>query len=291
MPKKIQNSFYTKPIPLETNEIKALISLLDDDDQEVANMVEKKIKSLGAMMIPFLTNQWQSSFNPLQQKRIEEIVQELQFKQLVEQLGEWKNSESEDLLKGMWLIATYLHPDLSLQKFREQFNDLYFEAWLAFKPEMHPTDQIKTLNHVFFTKLKFGYNTKNLHSTANSMLNTVMDSKMGNPISLCVIYMLIAQRLNVPIYGVNLPNLFVLTYKTEQLQFYINVFNKGLVFAKNDIDNFIAQLKLPPTESFYQPCSNLDIIKRVLRNLIFAYEKTSETDHQAAIEKLIKVLG
>ena len=64
------------------------------------------------------------------------------------------------------------------------------------------------------------------------MINAVLESKKGNPISMCVVYMLIAQKLKLPVYGVNLPSLFVLTYKKGDEQFYINAFNKGLNFFK-----------------------------------------------------------
>lgn len=102
--------------------------------------------------------------------------------------------------------------------------------------------------------------------------------------------MLVAQKLGLPIYGVNLPNLFVLTYKTENLQFYINVFNRGLVFYKSDIDNYIAQLNLKPNEIFYNPCNNVDIIRRVLRNMAMSFEKTSNTEKLKEIEMLLKIL-
>ncbi len=64
------------------------------------------------------------------------------------------------------------------------------------------------------------------------MINQVLESKKGNPISLAAVYMLIAQKLKLPIFGVNLPNLFVLIYKSEELNFYINVFNRGVIFSK-----------------------------------------------------------
>ena len=123
------------------------------------------------------------------------------------------------------------------------------------------------------------------------MINVVLDSRKGNPITLCCIYMIVAQRLNMPVYGVNLPNLFVLTYKKDTVQFYVNVFNKGLVFMRSDIDHYIAQLNLKPNETFYQPCNNLDIVKRVLRNLTLAFEKTGDTEKVKEIERMAEILN
>jgi regulator of sirC expression with transglutaminase-like and TPR domain len=269
---------------MKESEIKALVSLLDDPDQEVATIVEEKIKSLGEQVIPFLQDQSKVHF------RVNELIKELQLTAIITQIENWKESNSSNLMVGMHLVVKYLYPDFSFQRLSDQFNQIYYEAWVDFKSELHPTDQIKLLNHVFFTKLKFGANTKNFHSADNSMLNVVMDSKKGNPISLCVIYMLVAQKLGLPIFGVNLPNLFVLTFKSEQLQFYINVFNKGIVFSKKDIDQYLSQAKLPKSETFYEPCSNITIVRRVLKNIAVTYEKTSDEDRQQEILQILKAL-
>ncbi|MDJ1484562.1 transglutaminase-like domain-containing protein [Cytophagaceae bacterium DM2B3-1] len=275
---------------MNTNEIKALVSLLDDDDKEVQLHVEQRIISLGGPVIPFLEAEWETNFNPIVQKKIEELIHTLQFDALKQRLREWKDSETQDLLEGMWLVATYQYPDLSLERLKKDLEQIYYDAWLEFKADVHAYDQVKILNSVMFSKLKFAANTKNFHSPANCMINIVLDSKRGNPISLCVIYMLIAHKLKLPIYGVNLPNLFILTFKTADTQFYINVFNKGIVFSRSDIDSYIKQLNLPPSDIFYEPCSNVDIIKRVLRNLSLAFEKTGDNDKMEEVRLLLDVV-
>ena len=249
-------------------EIKALVSLLDDEDTQIISHVEEKILSLGTTIIPFLEQEWESNFNPQVQRRIEELIHTLQFELLKERIDEWYQSKDHDLIAGMWLVATYQYPDLELLKLRQELEQIYYETWLEFKPDLYPFDQVKIINSEFFNKLKFGANTKNFHSPGNSMINVVLETRKGNPITLCVLYMLVAQKLKLPVYGVNLPNLFVLTYKDNvNTQFYINAFNKGLIFSRQDIENYINELHLAPQTSFFEPCSNLEIIRRVFRNL------------------------
>lgn len=272
---------------MKEREIKALVSLLDDDDAEVTSHVENKIRSLGSTIIPFLESEWEESFSPIAQRRIEELIHDLQLKVMVERLTNWKNGGALDLLEGMWIIATYQYPDLTLEKLQKDIEQLYYEVWTQFKEELNPVDQIKILNGEFYGSMNFGANTKSFHSASNSMINVVMENRKGNPITLCVIYMLIARKLKMPVYGINLPNLFVLTYKQDKVQFYINVFNRGVIFSKTDIDHYIAQLNLEAKESFYQPCSNLEIIQRVLRNLILSFEKAGEPEKIKEIENIL----
>jgi len=271
------------------NELKALFSLLDDDF-EIFTHIKAKIMSLGTTIIPKLEKEWENSFNPIKQKRIEDIIHNLQFELIKEKLTEWYHSEDQDLLEGMFIIATYQYPDLKLEDLKKKLEQIYFDVWVKMEEEIHPLDKVKRLNHVIFNSLKFTANSKNFHAPNNSMINIVLESRKGNPISLCVIYLLIAKKMNLPIHGVNLPKLFVLSYEHELNQFYINVFNRGLIFSKEDIDNYLYQLKIEKDERFYKPCSNLEIIQRVIRNLIYSFEKLGDLDNVTELRELLLIL-
>jgi len=237
-------------------------------------------------VIPFLEREWESNLNPSVQSRIEELIHTLQYDLLRERLKNWYEGKDHDLLEGMWILATYQYPDLELEKLKQELEQIYYETWLEFRPDLYAFDQIKVINSVLFSKLKFGANTKNFHSPGNSMINVVLESRKGNPITLCVIYLLVAQKLKLPVHGVNLPNLFILTYKDDNHQFYVNAFNRGLIFSKQDIENYINELHLVPQPSFFEACTNLEIIRRALRNLVMSFEKMGE--HAKANE--VKVL-
>ena len=277
---------------MKDTELKALVSLLEDEDAQIVSHVEQKILSLGTTIIPFLEEEWESNFNPTVQRRIEEIIHTLQYELLKERIQEWYVSDDQDLLTGMWLVATYQYPDIELVKLKQDLEQIYYETWLEFKPDLYPFDQIKVINGVLFNKLKFGANTKNFHSPGNSMLNVVLETKRGNPITLCIIYMLVAQKLKLPVSGVNLPNLFVLTYKdNKHSQFYINVFNKGLIFSRQDIENYINELHLTHQASFFEPCSSLEIVRRVFRNLIMSFDKMGEHAKAEEVKELLLLIA
>jgi hypothetical protein len=72
--------------------------------------------------------------------------------------------------------------------------------------------------------------------------------------------------------------------------FYINPYNRGTVLSKKDIDNFLYQQKLEPRKEYYVPCSNAITIERVIRNLLFSYEKLGYTDKVKEINILLNIL-
>ena len=275
---------------IKESELKALVTLLEDEDEEIVTHVEQKLMEIGTGVIPMLEQEWEVNFNPVTQRRIEDLIHTLQFELVQERLLDWKEHRSKDLLEGLWLLATYQYPDLEVEDMRQEVHELYIEVWREFKEDLAPMDQIRILNNVLFDKFKFRANTKNFHSPANSMVNAVLESKKGNPISLCSLYLLVSQKLGLPIFGVNLPNLFILTYKDDSTEFYINCFSKGLIFTRADIDNYLDHLNITKQELFYAPCSHVDIILRSLRNLVVSFEKLGEYHKSDEIKVILKRL-
>lgn len=164
--------------------------------------------------------------------------------------------------------------------------------------EASPAEQVKLINYIFYNIHGFSGNTTNHQDPQNSYISQVLDTRRGNQISLAIIYSIIAQKLDIPVYGVNLPQHFILAYLDETQQsefeggilFYINAFNKGLIFGRRDVDMFLKQLNLNFDKQFYEPCSNTDIIKRVIRNLVSSYEHLGSTEKVNELNELLKIL-
>ena len=286
-----------------SKEIAAIISLLDDPDPIIFEQISKKILSLGTTVIPMLESQWEQSLNALLQQRIEQLIHQIQYNTVKEELKTWASSGSFDLLSGFITIARLQYPELDEQKLINQIEAIKRDAWIELRYDTSPLEKVKILNHVFYSINGFTGNTTNFHDPQNSYINNVLESRRGNQISLAVIYSIVAQRLDIPIYGVNLPQHFVLAYLDEKQEyphissgeangilFYINAFNKGSVFNRRDVDHFLKQLEIQPESYFYNPCSNIQIIKRILRNLISAYEKQSNIEKASEIEELLTML-
>jgi regulator of sirC expression with transglutaminase-like and TPR domain len=273
-------------------QISAMVTLLDDSDHEVVSLVSSNIKEFGKEVIPFLETEWEKNgLNPIIQKKIENLVRQLQLEDLKNELISWKSDENDDLLKGLWLVSKYQFPELKIEELKKEIKEIYLKVYIHSQPEMHPKDLVNLINQVVFEDFGFESNVKNFHSSANSMFNLVLDQKKGNPVALSCIYILIAEKLNVPIYGVNLPNLFVLIFDFPGYIFYINPFNKGKIFYSKDIDEYLKQMNLDLDQKFYKACSNVEIILRILNNLVYAYSKSGEDDKKAEVLELIEVLN
>ncbi|PTT01053.1 hypothetical protein DBR11_08440 [Pedobacter sp. HMWF019] len=282
-----------------STEISALIKLLDDPDNEVYEHVERRLLEYGNAVINYLENTWEKSLDTLVQERIENLVHRIQFSNVKEDLNLWFQSGAFDLLQGALVINRYQYPDLDEQKVIYQIEEIKREIWTGLQYEMSSIEKIKFMNHIFYSIYGFSGNTKNHHDPQNSYINQVLESKKGNQISLAIIYSTIAQKLDIPVYGVNLPQHFILGYIDESKKeehefgvlFYINAFNKGAIFGKHDVDQFLRQLNLEPQPGFYAPCSNVEIIRRVIRNLISAYENLGSAEKVQELKELQEILN
>lgn len=284
---------------MNEKEINSLIRLLDDPDMEIFQHVEEKLSTLGPSVIGLLEKQWEKSFDALEQTRIENLIHKIQYKQVTEDLQKWYKDGGHNLLEGLLIVNRYQYPTIDTQKLREQINEMHQLVLENKTDEVDPNDFVALINDVLYFKLGFSGNTSNYHDPQNSYLSQVLETRKGNPLLLACIYLLIAERMGLPIYGINLPKHFILGYAAhpgqllvmhEDILFYINAFNGGQIITQGDVLSYLRQLSLPIDEQYMMPCTNLDIIIRLLHNLQSAYEKLGQEQKAMDITRLINIL-
>lgn len=284
---------------INLTEVNSLIRLLDDPDPEIYNHVHDKLLSYGTEAIEHLESAFEQAFDAIQQERIANLVHEIQFGIVKNDLKLWFQGGAFDLLQGILIVNRYQYPDLDEQKIINHIEAIKRDVWIQMMNEASPVEQVKLMNHVFYHMYGFSGNTSNHQDPQNSYLSQVIETKKGNQILLAIIYSIIAQKLDIPVHGVNLPQHFILAYLDESKEsefesgilFYINAFNKGFIFGRRDVDMFLKQLNLNFDKQFYEPCSNTDIIKRVLRNLISSYEHLGSAEKVDELNELLAILG
>lgn len=282
--------------------IDALISLLDDPDDLVFSSVTQELRKMGLEVIEILEEVWESTGDESLRVKIEELIHEIQFNDLKTSLSSWNVSKDLDLLQGVWHVCRYNYPDLPQEEMIRKIEQLKFDAWLELKDNFTALEKVKVLNHVIYKIHKFSGSIKDYYSPSNSYVNNVIDTRKGNPISLAIVYSLIAQRLEIPIYGVNLPKNFILAYVADgitkhpnqitedQVLFYINPFNKGQIFNRKEIEVYLKSQEIQYDISYFVPCDNRQIVKRILQNLLFSYQQLNLLDKANEISELKDLL-
>jgi len=297
---------------LETTEIKSLLLLLDDTDAEVVSLVEKKLISFGIDVLPLIENELAEIKDENVNDLANDVVSKINYKQLLIDFQTWFDSTEKDLLNGVYLVAKYKYPNLLKTDICEAIEKIKLNAWLEMRHDITAFEKVKILNYTFYNIHGFSGNVDNYQSSANSFINEVLDTKKGNPIMLCIIYMLVAQNLKLPVFGINLPQHFMLAFLEEDkmdlstfdlnkskkifaenrgVLFYINAFHKGGVFTKTSLEQFVKQMQIQSNPIYYLPCDNLSIVKRVLRNLATSFKYEEDKFKANQVYDILYLLG
>jgi regulator of sirC expression with transglutaminase-like and TPR domain len=287
---------------LQHSSIQALVNLVDDPDDQIYQHVRGELVKCGATALPILESTWETDlFGSKHHERIDKIIQEIQFAEVKKELNTWLQSSEKDLIKGACVLAKYENPTLDETEIINTIQNIRRDIWLELNDNQTAFEKVKIFNKIFFNHHKFEGDKEDYFSPSNSLIHKVLESRKGNPLSLGLVYSVIAQSLDLPIYGVNLPNHFILAYmdvngvhaQNEQenkygVLFYINTFSRGSIFDTEEIKTFLDILKVEHKRDFFEPCSNTTIIRRMLTNLISSYQQSGKSE---IIDDLVELRG
>ncbi|TVR42295.1 MAG: hypothetical protein EA394_03670 [Bacteroidia bacterium] len=279
--------------------IRALVSMLDEPDPLVFRDISDKILHFGEEAIPFLEAGSHGADNDNLRKRFDNLIRTIQREAVFEGLSRWAEDDAGNDLLSAWLLVTKLHyPNVNNEDIGNEISTIRRDVWMEMNENLTALEKVKVFNHVFYKIHQFHANLENYHDPDNSFVNRVLQTRTGNPLSIGILYMLVAQSLDMPIAGINLPEHFALAYLGETIDpqsmqmkknmplFYINAFSNGEAFSAKEINDFLIKLDLEPLPSFFQPCTNKDIIMRMVNNLVFAYTQSNQEDRKMDMEIL-----
>ena len=277
-----------------TSEFSALVSLLDDPDEEVFGNISERLVSYGTDAIPMLEDHWEGTLDAIIQGRIEHIIHRIQFDRCHVRLHGWVQSGGEDLLEGAMIIASYQYPEIDEDVIRQRIARIRSDIWIELNDNLTALEKVRVVNHILYQVHGFSGNTRNYQSPENNYINSVLESKKGNPLSLGIVYRILAKDLGIPIHGVNMPEHFILAYLDENgilgngdtVMFYINAFNQGSIFNRPEVFRFLKKMGKEPEKEDLEPCSNITMVQRLTNNLLHAYNKAGLTDKVEEIREL-----
>ena len=151
-------------------EIKALIALLDDEDEFIFENVNKKINELGEDTIPYLQKGFENSQNALQRKRLAFLLDKFKLIKLNNEITNWSKNEAHDLLKGLIHIAQFGFPNFKISHLEKVLDQLKEEIEPLIKGKSN-YEIMQEMNKIILDKYQFGSNFKNYSGVNNSFIN------------------------------------------------------------------------------------------------------------------------
>ncbi len=272
------------------NQIKALIRLLSDRDERIVNTIRAQLIQAGPAAIPLL--QEAKIDQPEMAERISLALDDIRGVGIEEEFQKLRACRDEclDLERGAFLIARYAYPDLDEPSYVRKLDEMADTVRDRIGHQESGEEAVKALGRYLFAEQGFRGNTKDYYQVDNSYLNCVIDRRTGIPISLSVLYLLVANRLRLPVFGIGMPGHFLVKFESQGYKVFIDCFNAGALLTKQDCTRFLTQAGYGFDERYLEKSSSRTILIRSLKNLIPIYDKLDDSARQARLTRFLRVL-
>ncbi len=275
----------------EIAEIKSLIALIDDEDEQVfATVRERLLTYSDAALVYFPKNVAPESTAGKRIAEIRDIIVRAVFKNEFKSIKRTENNDL-DLEDGIFLIARQRYPDLVIKPYVEQLNQYAYELKEKLSSIADNSEILHRTISYFVTEKKFIGNNDDYYNEDNHYINRVLETKTGIPITLSAVYLLVGKRINLPITGIGLPGHFTLRFSFGSSNVYFDPFNNGKILSLTDCEDMVKNLGFTFTEEYLQPVTNKQILERMLRNIILSLEKKNEKERIETIRRFIDTLN
>lgn len=196
-----------------------------------------------------------------------------------------------DLSKAALYIALEEYPTLSPDEYLNALDTMANEVKERLPNAQYPLRIIQAINQYLYDDLGFAGNQENYYDPRNSFLNEVLDRRLGIPITLSLVYLEIARRIDFPMVGIGMPGHFLIRPDFEEAGIYVDAFNGGNILFPEDCEARLAQIYNQPVKMqphFLAPVSNREFLMRMLGNLKAIYLNQGENLKAiAAIEYML----
>ncbi|PYM13555.1 MAG: hypothetical protein DME18_08725 [Verrucomicrobia bacterium] len=271
----------------------ALVKLLTDEDPAVYHLVREKILSCGQTATAWMQPHVLSS-DPVLRRRAQEIIEHLARQSADNRFLAFclsQHGEDLDVEQGTWLLAQTRYPDINVAAYQALFDSYAGDLRERIDFGAKPDQILASINQYLFSELGFRGNEQNYYEPENSYLNRVIDRRTGNPISLCMVYLLLSRRLHLPVTGIGMPGHFLCRFQCSTDEVYIDAFNRGKLLSKNDCVKYLVQTNYGFQEGLLAPATPRRILLRMCSNLHQIYLHLKLPDETGRLQRYIVALA
>ena len=254
----------------------AYLKLLDDEGPEVRRGLLNAFRHHGESATEFLTeilDRHGSDFG----RHARFFLHELGAINTVSEFRDFIDSLHYELETGLLMLERTVHPNTEIEDYHrvldamaERVRELHVEGTSSL-------EVCKILNRVIFHEFEFRGEKEDFYNPDNSFLGKVLDNRRGIPLTLSVVYLLVADRFGFQLEPVGFPVRFMLGCFEEEVPFYIDPFSGGTLLSRGDVESFLWENKTTPMDSYFQPTPVGEIICRSCRNLVHQYQLADNT--------------
>jgi hypothetical protein len=264
-----------------------LITLLDDESPVVQEALQREFTSM-RRDLPERLRHLQRPLTAEEEHHVGRLLEPVRKTELEETWMRWRWLESShaQLEEGMAQISAYLNGWRTLPGDLAQRLDAMAEEAFRDGGRMDARELSEWLFAMKDGVVRFRGNSKAYYQASNSNLFWVLDTGLGNPISLCCLYRLLGHRFGLDIEGCNFPGHFLARVEMSGRIWLVDCFNRGRFMLASDVARHHPAANPALEDVIRQPASVDQTLLRILRNLDEAFERTDNLPMRHTMRRL-----
>ncbi|MEK7382238.1 MAG: transglutaminase-like domain-containing protein [Elusimicrobiota bacterium] len=274
---------------LDESALRSLVGLLDEEDPLSLDLVRRRILETGSPILPYLEDA-RRDCSPLLSQRLEAMTEEVRFQDLRRDFLAMAAERAPDLERGCFLLSRFGYPGTDLAPYRAWLDRVAATAANEIPEDAGTGEAAKRLAAHLFQSLGFSGNESKYYDPDNSYLGRVIDTRRGIPVSLSALYLLLAKRLRLAVYGIGTPGHFLLGYRENGEQCFLDSFKKGKPLDLAEVRRMLVRNGYEFRPEYLRPCGPREILARMMRNLLSIYQKTGAEARAERLSSLVEIV-
>lgn len=274
------------------SEIQSLLLLMDDPDPFIQESVQNRFSELGENAVPILDEYLLEIKNVAEKQRVGDIIHQLTFETLkgdFHELLEQGLNNRKTLEKAAFTLARFGNATLREREYSKKLDHFAEMVEPTIRYRLDERRKMKQLIKFVFDDLNFTGDTDDYHSPANCFMDQVINRRRGLPITLSMVVMFLARRLDMPFFGVNMPIHFMLNYISDKEEVLIDPYDNGAIVTYDQCYFFLKKNNIEPKPDHFRIATDLEILVRCIRNLIHSYERKELPERVEDLKKLLAI--
>jgi len=264
--------------------IAALVDLLLDEEPGIRAVAVDHLVRLGEAAVSELKRAADGDDARLR-LRAREVLGRIAADRVAAELRVLAAKPEFDLEEACLLLARLEKPDLDGRKITARLDELSRRLAARLAKAGDFDARARALGQVIAKDGGFGGNTKAYYDPRNSYLDEVLERKVGIPISLTALYILVGRRSGLSLRGVGMPLHFLLSYEDGGQSTLIDPFRDGNLTTRENCRALLAGQRHSFREDYLKPVSDRDLFRRMLANLVHIYNEKKDA------ARLTRLLG
>jgi regulator of sirC expression with transglutaminase-like and TPR domain len=248
----------------------ALIKLLDDPSPIVHQSLLGEFQKLNEEAVSLLKSIIERGDQPLADAA-KVYLQEITGDDGVEVFRAFIYSFQYELETGCILLDRTIHPEVEPEHISLFLDEMADRCEALITGPLDAVELCHILNRVMFNEYGFSGDREDFYSPENSFLHTVIERRKGIPITLSILYILLAQRCGLDLEPIALPGRFIVGCFEDSMPFYIDPYEGGVIMSEEEVQFLLYHYNVSETSEYLAPVTVGETLARMCRNLAHQY--------------------